>query len=150
MWLAQLDSTLDSAYETSLTIDGGTAAGFALFGGVMTLFWLVVAVVMIVAMWKVFVKAGQPGWAAIVPIYNYYILTQIAGRPAWWLLLFFIPFANLIALIVISMDIAKAFGKSEVFGILGLVLFSPIGYLILGFGKDTYKGVATATAASKA
>lgn len=140
MWLAQAESYLDSAYETSFTVDSGTATGLAIFGGVWLLFWLVFAVVMVAAMWKVFTKAGQPGWAAIVPIYNYYVMLQIVGRPAWWLLLYFIPLVNFIVLIMVSLDMAKAFGKSEVFGIVGLILFSPIGYLMLGFGKDKYVG----------
>lgn len=108
--------------------------------------FLVLLVVYIAAFWKVFVKAGKPGWAAIIPIYNIFILLQIVGRPIWWIVLFLIPIVNIIISLIISMDLAKAFGKSQVFGIVGLWLFSFIGYLILGFGSAKYVGVAAAPA----
>lgn len=87
-----------------------------------------------------FKKAGHPGWAAIIPIYNIYILLKIAGRPGWWLLLLLIPFVNFVVYIVIALDVAKNFGQSPIFGIIGLWLFSFIGYLILGFGDAKYVG----------
>jgi hypothetical protein len=93
-----------------------------------------------VALWKVFTKAGRPGWAAFIPIYNSYVLLKIVGRPGWWLLLLLIPFVNIIVGIMVTLDLAKAFGKSVLFGILGLLLFSPIGFLILGFGGAKYQG----------
>src|SRR6266566_1470050 len=71
------------------------------------------------AMWKVFTKAGEPGWAAIIPIYNYVVLDRIAGRPGWWLLLWIL--LGPIAYIVISFDLAKRFGKGAGFAI-GLIL----------------------------
>src|SRR4051812_6556874 len=78
-------------------------------------------VLIIAGMWKVFAKAGYPGWAAIIPIYNVYILCKVAGRPGWWLILFLIPFVNWIIMIVIGIDIARNFGKSAGFGVgLGL------------------------------
>ena len=82
--------------------------------------WLAAAVLMIAAMWKVFTKAGQPGWACIIPIYNVYIMCKIAGRPGWWVLLMFIPFVNFIIAIILLIDIAKSFGMGVGFG-LGLV-----------------------------
>src|SRR4029434_11244062 len=72
---------------------------------------LAIAVLIIVAMWKVFTKAGQPGWASIIPIYNLYVLCKIAGRPGWWLLLILIPFVNVIILIILCIDISKSFGN---------------------------------------
>ena len=57
---------------------------------------ILVGVVMIAAMWKVFTKAGKPGWASIIPIYNMVVLLDIAGKPVWWIILFFIPIVNLI------------------------------------------------------
>ena len=101
---------------------------------------IIVGLVAIIGMWKVFEKAGQPGWGALIPIYNIYLLLKIAGRPSWWLILYLIPFVNFVALIIVSLDVAKAFGKSATFGIFGLVLFSFIGYPVLGFGDATYKG----------
>jgi hypothetical protein len=108
-------------------------------------FWwvaVIVGVLGIIAFWRVFQKAGQSGWKAIIPIYNLYILLKIVGRPGWWIILYFIPVVNIITQIVVAMDSAKAFGKGKVFGFFGLWLFSVIGYLILGFGNAQYKGVA--------
>lgn len=95
---------------------------------------------MVAVYWRIFAKAGKPGWAAIIPIYNIIILFQIIKRPVWWLLLFFIPFVNLIISVVMSIDLAKAFGKSEVFGIIGLFLFPIVGYPMLAFGSSKYVG----------
>jgi len=113
-------------------------------GGMFLLFYLAILVVFVVGMWRVFEKAGQPGWAAIIPIYNAYILLKIAGRPGWWLLLCLIPLVNVVIFFIVSMDVAKAFGQSAVFGIVLLFLFSFIGYLVLGFGNYRYTGTATA------
>jgi hypothetical protein len=90
-------------------------------------------------MWKVFVKAGHPGWAAIVPIYNLYILTQIAGRAWWWLILLFIPVVNLIVILVLCSDISKAFGRG-LGTTIGLFFLPFIFYPILGFGSAQYQG----------
>lgn len=88
-------------------------------------------------------QAGQPGWAAIIPIYNIYVLLKVVGRPGWWLLLFFIPFVNLVIAIIVNIDLAKSFGKSVfVWGILLLTIFSAIGYILLGFDSSTYRGPA--------
>jgi len=96
---------------------------------------------MIAAMWKVFSKAGQPGWAVIIPIYNIYIMCKVAGRPGWWVLLMFIPFVNLIIAIILTIDIAKNFGQGVGFGI-GLIILPFIFYPILGFGSAQYQGGA--------
>jgi len=101
---------------------------------------LIVAVVIIVALWRTFSKAGKPGWYSIIPILNVYTLVKIAGRPGWWTVLYFIPIAGLIVSAFVSIDLAKAFGKSSTFGIVALWLFSAIGYLILGFGSAKYEG----------
>lgn len=110
---------------------------------ILLVIYLAIFVLIIAGFWKVFEKAGHPGWAAIVPIYNMYILTQIAGRPWWWLLLMFIPFVSIIILAIVSIDVAKAFGKGTGFGV-GLWLLSPIFYPILGFGSAQYQGPARA------
>lgn len=107
-------------------------------GLIFLVIWLAIVVGLIAGFWKVFTKAGQPGWACIVPIYNIYILTQIAGRPGWWLLLFFVPIANFVVAIIMSIDIAKNFGKGTGFGI-GLALLGFVFYPILGFGDATYR-----------
>ncbi len=120
---------------TYTTVESSSGGGM---GMGMALLYLAFAVVAIVALWKTFEKAGKPGWGAIIPIYNLYLLVKVAGRPGWWLLLYLIPLVNLVVHIVISLDIAKAFGKSSAFGIIGLWLFSFIGFLILGFGDAKY------------
>src|SRR5713226_5129795 len=87
------------------------------------IFWIVYAAIMVLgiaAMWKVFTKAGQPGWACIIPIYNLYVLCKIAGRPGWWLILFLIPFVNIIIFIILQVRLAERFGKSDLFAV-GLV-----------------------------
>ena len=103
------------------------------------LFCLAIVVLIIAGFWKVFVKAGHPGWAAIIPIYNLYIMLKIAGRPGWWLLLFIVPVVNFVIAIIVAIDIAKSFGKGTGFGV-GLAFLGPIFYPILGFGDATYQG----------
>jgi hypothetical protein len=100
---------------------------------------LAIAVLIIAAMWKVFTKAGQPGWACLIPIYNLYVLCKIAGRPGWWLLLMLIPIVNFIILIILCIDIAKSFGNGVGFG-LGLAILGFIFWPILGFGSAQYQG----------
>jgi len=112
-------------------------------GGILApLIMLAITVFIIAAMWKVFSKAGKPGWAALVPIYNVIVMLEIAGRPVWWLLLMFIPLVNIIVALVVAIDLAKAYGKSTGFG-LGLFFLSFIFYPILGFGDAQYVGAPT-------
>ena len=108
---------------------------------VSMIFGLLIALLLIVAMWKVFTKAGQPGWASIIPIYNLYIWCKIVGRPWWWILLMLIPFVNFIICIILCIDLAKSFGKGVGFGI-GLALLGIIFFPILGFGSAQYQGPA--------
>jgi hypothetical protein len=112
---------------------GGAASSI-----VLLVFYLAIIVVSIIGLWKVFEKAGQPGWAAIIPIYNVYVMLQIAGRPVWWLIFIIIPCLNLI-LLVLPFDIATKFGKGIGFG-LGLLFLPFIFYPILGFGDARYQG----------
>jgi hypothetical protein len=111
--------------------------------GLVALFIVVLELAILVAIiagfWKVFVKAGKPGWAAIVPIYNVIVLLEIAGRPLWWILLFFIPLVNIIMAVIVGIAVAKNFGKSDAFGI-GLGLLGFIFYPVLGFGGAQYQG----------
>ena len=101
---------------------------------------LVVLLILIIGTWRLFTKAGKPGWAAIVPFYNAYTLLKIAGRPGWWLVLLLIPVVNLVIGFIVAIDLARAFGRGTLFGIFGLFLFSPVGYAILGFGNARYLG----------
>ena len=100
---------------------------------------LLIALLVIVAIWKVFTKAGRPGWAAIIPIYNMYVWCKIVGRPGWWVILMLIPFVNIIVGIVVCIDMAKSFGKGAGFGI-GIALLGFIFLPILGFGSAQYQG----------
>ena len=105
--------------------------------------YLAILVFVIVALWKVFAKAGQPGWACLIPIFNIYIMTKIAGRPWWWLLLLFIPIVGFVIAIILLIDIAKSFGKGVGFAI-GLILLPIVFMPILGFGSAQYHGPAAA------
>ena|ERR1700744_85834 len=89
--------------------------------------------------WKLFEKAGQPGWASMIPIYNLYILCKIGGKPGWWLLLCCIPAVNVIFIIWIYNMISKSFGKDEAYTV-GLVLLGIVFFPILGFGDARYLG----------
>jgi Family of unknown function (DUF5684) len=128
--------------QYSSTSNGGGSA-------VATLIYLVVVVVEVVAMWRLFTKAGQPGWAAIVPIYNLYVLVKVAGREGWWVILYFIPFVNIVVWFIVSVDVAKSFGKSAGFGI-GIALLSFIFIPILAFGDAQYVGSRPGTGATGA
>ncbi|MEN9440370.1 MAG: hypothetical protein RLZ33_446 [Bacteroidota bacterium] len=105
---------------------------------------LLIAVYAVIVMWKVFTKAGQPGWAILIPFYNLYVYTQVVQRPNWWMILYFasiIPILGPIAVLVVSiMDslrLAKVFGKSTGFGI-GLIFLGIIFQSILAFGDAKY------------
>lgn len=110
------------------------------------LFWIIWSAFMIfiiASIWKLFTKAGQPGWGALIPIYNTYLLCKVAGRPGWWVILMFIPFVNFIIWIILAIDIAKSFGKGTGFGI-GVALLSFIFIPILAFGSAQYQGARPA------
>jgi len=107
---------------------------------VLMLVWLAIVVLVIVGVWKVFAKAGKPGWGALIPIYNIILLLDIAGRPLWWIILFFIPLVNLIVGILVALDVARNFGKGAGFG-LGLAFLGFIFYPILGFSDAQYRPV---------
>ena len=100
---------------------------------------LAIVVFVIAGLWKVYEKAGQPGWACIVPIYNIIILLRIVGKPWWWLLLMCIPYVGLVWSIWTYNMLSKSFGKDEGFTV-GLVLLSPVFFPILGFGDARYLG----------
>ncbi len=117
----------------------GGGAGSAIGALIMLVIELGIFGIMIAGMWKIFTKAGQPGWAAIVPIYNTYLLTQIVGRPILWFILTFVPCANIVALWFITQDLAKSFGKSSGFG-MGLFFLGPIFFPMLGFSDAQYSG----------
>ena len=98
---------------------------------------LAIFVFIIVSMWKVFSKAGQPGWAVLIPIYNLYVLCKVAAKPGWWVILMFIPVVNFVIGILVALGVAQQFGKGAGFGV-GLIFLPFIFYPILAFGNATY------------
>lgn len=112
----------------------------ALFGGTFCFVWLLVIVVTMAGFWKLFEKAGKPGWAALVPIYNVIVLAEIAGKPGWWGLLVFLPCVGFIFAILLCIELAKKFGKDTLFGVLlALPFIGTILFLVLGFGDAQYR-----------
>lgn len=104
-------------------------------------FWIVYfafAIFFIVVWWKIFVKAGKPGWGCIVPIYNTILQLEIAGRPLWWIFLMFIPFVNIVIWIIVIIDLAKAFGKGTGFAI-GMIFLPIIFFPIIAFDSSEYQ-----------
>ena len=127
-------ATLFAADNSGIADTAGKAAGIGI--GIVLLY-SALALTVIIGVWKVFTKAGKPGWAILIPIYNTIVMLEIARRPIWWLILLFIPIVGAIVSIIITIDIAKAFGKGAGFG-LGLAFLPMIFYPILGFGKSQY------------
>jgi Family of unknown function (DUF5684) len=120
--------------------DSAAAAGGGAFGTIIS---LIIAVIAIVALWKIFVKAGEPGWAGIIPLYNTWTLVKIAGLNPWLFLLMLVPVVNVVFAIYVMIKIGEAFDKSIGWSIIFLVILSFIGMLMLGFGSATYHKPAT-------
>ena len=112
----------------------------AAMGTVSLIVYLAIMILMLVGLWKVFVKAGQPGWGCLIPIYNILVMLRVAGRPWWWLLLMLIPIVNIVILIMINLDIARNFGKGVGFAI-GMILLGFVFIPLLGFGDAEYNPV---------
>ncbi|HEX8036831.1 MAG TPA: DUF5684 domain-containing protein [Ktedonobacterales bacterium] len=102
---------------------------------------LVIVVLLIAAYWRIFSKAGQPGWAAIIPIYSTFVLLRVVGRPWWWFIVLLIPVVNIIFGIILVNDLSKSFGHGVGYT-LGLIFLSLIFIPILGFGGSQYTGPA--------
>ena len=128
-------------YYYTNTASSDIATGALAGVGIVT--WIIslaISILEIVAMWKIFTKAGKPGWAAIIPIYNIVVLFQISGMNPLMILLMFIPIANIIVTIMLCINLAKSFGKSGGFAV-GLILLNAIFMPILAFSDAEYKGV---------
>jgi hypothetical protein len=119
-------------YEGMDALGCGAGAGFMIL-------YLAIIVIAIASYWKIFAKAGKPGWAAIIPIYNLVVLLEIIGKPVWWIVLCLIPCVNIVMLIIIALELAKAFGKGPGFGV-GIILLGIIFLPILAFGDAQYVG----------
>lgn len=115
-------------------MDETVAAGSAMGILMIELFIIILG---IVALWKIFSKAGKPGWASIVPIYNSCVMLDIAGKPMWWVLLMFIPGVNLVISVLMLIGLAKNFGRGTG-TVLGLIFLPFIFLLILAFGSAEY------------
>lgn len=89
--------------------------------------------------WGIFVKAGKPGWATMIPVYNAIVFLQIIHKPTWWIVLFFIPFVNTVFGIICLIELAKVFGKGTGF-IFGLIFLSYVFLPILSYGSAQYSG----------
>ena len=119
--------------------DAAVAAVSAGAFSVSMLFSLAVTVLVLVAQCKLFVKAGKPGWACLIPFYNMYCLYDIAMGSGWLFLLQFVPCVNFVMMIMLYIKLAKAYGKGTGFGI-GLIFLSPIFLMILAFSNAEYIG----------
>lgn len=135
--LQSASSEVDSQVPPQLD---AVSAGVGIVGGLL---YLVIVVLCIAGLWKMFAKAGKPGWAAIVPIYNVIVLLELVGRPVWWIVLCLIPCVNIVIIVILCIDLAKSFGKSAGYGI-GIFLLGFIFIPMLGFGDAKYQGPAAA------
>lgn len=105
-----------------------------------TLFFsLVISILTLIGQWKAFVKAGKPGWAALIPIYNNIVMLEIAELPNWYLVLYFIPFANIYVQVITYLELVKKYGESTGFAI-GLLFLPYVFWPMLGLGKTKYVG----------
>jgi hypothetical protein len=115
-------------------IDSGMAGMAAVFGIV----YLAIGILMIVSWWKILTKAGKPGWAILIPIYNIIVILQVVQKPVWWIILLIVPFANIVVLFIMIFGLAKVFGKGAGFGF-GLLFLSIIFIPVLAFGDAQYQ-----------
>jgi len=126
----------DYGYEAVNTAQSAGILG--MFGFMQFIYWIWI-IALLVGMWKMFVKAGKPGWASIIPIYNTIVMLQIVQKPIWWIVLLFIPLVNIVVAILLMIELGKAFGKGAGWSIVFLMLLGGVGTLILGFGDSKYQ-----------
>lgn len=112
----------------------GAGIGLLIVYAVLAVFYLLVG-------WRIFAKAGKPGWAIFIPIYNLIVTLQIVNRPLWWIFLLLIPLVNVVVGIIVIADMAKSFGKGTGFT-LGLIFLSFIFYPVLAFGSAEYQPIS--------
>ena len=99
---------------------------------------LALALLVVVSTWKVFEKAGEPGWASLIPIYNVYVMLKIGNNPGWYLVLLLVPVVNLFVTGKLFVDLARSFGKGIGWG-LGLWILPFVFFPMLGFGGANYR-----------
>ncbi len=120
-------------------VDGNMEAAASSMGVIYLLIFLALGAFQIATMWVVYTKAGEAGWASLIPIYNILVLIRIAGHPWWYLLLLMIPIVALVPLILVPIGVARRFGKGVAFG-LGLLFLPFIFYAVLAFSDAQYTG----------
>jgi len=139
--LKQLENLDTSTLETTAAQTPdlySSMFGFGMFSALMSAWWSwVICIITLVASWFIFQKAGKPGWAAIIPLYNVWVALEIIGKPWWWIILLLIPFVNIVVGIIMSYHLAKVFGQSVAFTV-GLVLLPFIFMPMLAWGKYDY------------
>lgn len=131
-----------SDYYTNTTeISQETLGGlFVAIAGILVfimVIFLILSVIQIIFQWKVFEKAGKPGWASLIPIYNVVVMLEVAGLPTWNVLLLFVPLVNIYIMVKANINLSKNFGKPGVFA-LGLIFLPIIFWGILAFDKSIY------------
>lgn len=131
---------IQAQYESGMSdFDGSGGAGIAIV--IFFVIALVIGIIYVIAMWKLFEKANQPGWAAIISIYNVIVMLEIAGKPWWWIFLLIIPLVSIIFYFMLIAGFNKAYGKEGIGGILAGVFFFFIYYPIIAFSSSTeYQG----------
>lgn len=127
----------DYAYD-AMGPTASTAGLLGAFGFMQFIYWIWI-IALLVGMWKMFVKAGKPGWGSLIPIYNTIIMLQIVQKPIWWFVLLFIPLVNIVVAVILMIELGKAFGKGAGWSIVFLMLLGGVGTLILGFGDSKYQ-----------
>ena len=124
---------VDTSYGVSTS--SGLTGAIAAMGLFFWILSMALGILKIVSLWKIFKKAGKPGWASIVPIYNIYIMCEIAEKEWWYILLLCVPFVNIYVMIVLYNGMAKKFGKGGGF-VVGMILLPVVFFPMLAFGKD--------------
>ncbi|MFA5777314.1 MAG: DUF5684 domain-containing protein [Parcubacteria group bacterium] len=139
-----------SGYQASSNIPDDVAKGFALFAFGMFAFVMIFAIAVYLYVAICLVKIAKKtntenAWFAWIPILNLILMIQIAKKPMWWIIMFFIPFVNLIFSILLWMAISEAVKKPSWIGILMIIPVANIivpGYL--AFSKMENDAIAAA------
>ena len=135
-----LNALTTNVLSMPLTTNNGFLDFFATaLGLTLLIFGLLVLVAVIAGAWKVYEKAGEAGWKAIIPFYNIWVLCEIVGRPGWWLILWLIPVVGFVVGLILTIDLAKSFDKSTLFGV-AMFFFPFLFLIILGWGESQYYG----------
>ena len=143
--LQLLAQVSDYSYTTDAATTGSSSVSLAVF----FLLYLPLIIIMVASYWKIFTKAGRPGWVALIPLYREWVVIEMIGKPAWWFLMLFIPIVNIVFAIMMYNELAKTFGKGA--GFVVLMIFLPfIAFPILGFGKSRYTAPAGAAGTGSA